>query len=62
LETEYAEGGLEILERRLCRHYGSRRVPSFDVFLYRLKKMKRKDALGMLQEMNMESSTKQKLK
>jgi len=54
LETEYAEGGLEALERRLRRHYGSGRIPSSDTFLYRLKKMKRKDALSMLQETNRE--------
>jgi len=52
LEVEYAEGGLEILERRLSRHYKLGKVPSADTFLYRLKKMSRRDALSMLQELN----------
>jgi len=52
LESEYAEGGLEILERRLRRHYKLGKVPDADTFLYRLKKMRWRDALSMLQELN----------
>jgi len=52
LESEYAEGGLEILERRLCRYYKLGTVPDGDTFLYRLKKLSRRDALSMLQELN----------
>jgi len=37
LEAEYAEGGLEILERRLRRYCKLGKVP--DTFLYRLKKL-----------------------
>lgn len=54
LEAEYAEGGLEALRRRLLRHNVSGMVPSSDAFLYRLKKLKKKEALNMLQEMNRE--------
>lgn len=52
LETEYAEGGLEALEKRLRRHHKAGKVPDADTFLYRLKKMDRSEALSMLQGMN----------
>ena len=52
LEAEYAEGGLEILERRLRLHHRLGKVPDADTFLYRLKKMSRRDALSMLQKLN----------
>ena len=52
LECEYAEGGLEILERCLRRQRILGKVPDADTFLYRLKKMSRGDALFMLQKLN----------
>lgn len=54
MEAEYAEGGLDAFRRRLRRHYSAGRVPSSDAFLYRLKKLNRKDALRMIREMNLE--------
>ncbi|MBS7615120.1 hypothetical protein KEJ18_05255 [Candidatus Bathyarchaeota archaeon] len=52
LEAEYAEGGLEVLERRLRLHCRLGEVPDADTFLYRLKKLSRRDALSMLQGLN----------
>ena len=52
LKSEYAEGGLEILERRLRCHYRYGKVPDADTFLYRLKKMRRSEALAMLHQLN----------
>ena len=60
LETEYAEGGLDTLKKRLRRHMKPGKVPSADTFLYRLKKLERRDALTMLQEMNREALTRAK--
>ena len=52
LESEYAEGGLDILRRRLHRHYRHGKVPNSDTLLYRLKKVSRRDAQRMLQRLN----------
>ena len=62
LEAEYAEGGLDALRKRLRRCRRSERVPSSDSFLYRLKKLTRRDALSMLQEMNREVLARAKAK
>lgn len=62
LETEYAEGGLDILRKRLRRRGRPGKVPSADTFLLRLKKLARQDALTMLQEMNGEALARAKAK
>jgi hypothetical protein len=62
LEAEYAEGGLDALRKRLRRRGRPGKVPSSDTFLYRLKKLARRDALGMLQEMNTEVLARAKVK
>jgi len=62
LETEYAEGGLDALRKRLRRNRRPGKVPSSDTFLLRLKKLTRQDAQGMLQEMNAEALARAKAK
>jgi hypothetical protein len=62
LEAEYAEGGLDALRKRLRRRRRPEKVPSSDSFLYRLKKLARRDALSMLQEMNREVLARAKAK
>lgn len=52
LEAEYAEGGLDMFRRRLNRHYKLEMVPNADTFLYRLKKLSRKEALATLHKLN----------
>jgi hypothetical protein len=62
LETEYAEGGLDALKKRLRRNRKPGKVPSVDTFLLRLKKLARRDAQGMLHEMNAEALARAKAK
>lgn len=62
LETEYAEGGLDALKKRLRRNRRPGKVPSADTFLLRLKKLTRQDAQGMLHEMNTEALARAKAK
>jgi len=62
LETEYAEGGLDALRKRLRRNRRPGKVPSSDTFLLRLKKLTRRDAHRMLQEMNAEVLARAKAK
>jgi len=52
LESEYAEGGLDILRRRLHLHYRHGKVSDSDTLLYRLKQVSRRDARRMLQRLN----------
>jgi len=54
LDSEYAEGGLKALAKKLRRHCKPGKVPDADTFLYRLKKLSRNDALTMLRKMNEE--------
>ncbi len=62
LETEYAEGGLADLNRRLRRHMNKAKAPNPDTFLLRLKKLTRQNATSMLNEMNKEVLSRAKAK
>jgi len=52
LESEQAEEDLDVLRRRLSRYCRPVNAPDGAVFLYRLKKMSRREALSMLQRPN----------
>ena len=62
LETEYAEGGLAHLNKRLRRHMNKAKVPNPDTFLLRLKKLTRQNATSMLNEMNKQVLARAKAK